>query len=270
VWHTTGDLDEFVDTAGGFLHAHPAEHTIILSALDNVRGRGWPNPPTFGWWAADGGAVTSAYIWMPPYPAVVTGVPDEALPALAGILAEVPMVNAERTVAEAVTALWQPAGITTRVTLRTRLYRLGSLIPATPRPAGRARVADRADRDLVLEWYEAFLREVHDKGEDPVAAVDYRLGYGGFTLWETDEAAVSIAGRTEASAGMVRVGPVYTPPALRGYGYASAVTEAVSLAAQRIADEVLLFTDLANPTSNGIYQRLGYRPVHDRVVLARG
>ena len=69
--------------------------------------------------------------------------------------------------------------------------------------------------------------------------------------------------------GMVRIGPVYTPPERRGRGYASAATAALS---QRLldagAEEVLLYTDLANPVSNSIYQRIGYRPVEDRVVLA--
>jgi predicted GNAT family acetyltransferase len=68
---------------------------------------------------------------------------------------------------------------------------------------------------------------------------------------------------------MIRVGPVYTPPGLRHRGYAGAVTAAVSQAALDAgAAEVLLFTDLANPTSNSLYQNLGYQPVEDRVVLS--
>ena len=68
---------------------------------------------------------------------------------------------------------------------------------------------------------------------------------------------------------MVRVGPVYTPPGLRGRGYGGAATAAVSQAALGAgAREVVLYTDLANPTSNALYQRLGYRPVEDRVVLS--
>ena len=69
--------------------------------------------------------------------------------------------------------------------------------------------------------------------------------------------------------GMVRVGSVYTPPAVRGRGYAGAVTAAVSRAARDAGvREVVLFTDLANPTSNALYQRLGYRPVEDRVTFS--
>jgi predicted GNAT family acetyltransferase len=68
--------------------------------------------------------------------------------------------------------------------------------------------------------------------------------------------------------GVVRVAPVYTPPDLRGRGYAGAVTSVVTQAALATgADDVVLFTDVANPTSNGLYQRLGYRPIEDRVVM---
>ena len=68
---------------------------------------------------------------------------------------------------------------------------------------------------------------------------------------------------------MVRVGPVYTPPELRGRGYAGAATAAASQAALDAGvRQVVLYTDLANPTSNALYQRLGYRPVEDRVIFS--
>jgi GNAT superfamily N-acetyltransferase len=76
---------------------------------------------------------------------------------------------------------------------------------------------------------------------------------------------------TRTVAGMVRVGPVYTPPELRGRGYAGAVTATVShVALDAGVTDVLLYTDLANPTSNALYQRIGYRPVEDRVMLSFG
>ncbi|MDH6123134.1 putative GNAT family acetyltransferase [Kitasatospora sp. GP82] len=69
-------------------------------------------------------------------------------------------------------------------------------------------------------------------------------------------------------AGMSRIGPVFTPAELRGRGYASALVAAGSARARTGgAAEVLLFADLANPTSNSIYRKLGYRPVEDCVVL---
>ena len=131
------------------------------------------------------------------------------------------------------------------------------------------RVADERDRGQLVEWSRAFLREVGDQAEDPAAEVDGRLGYGGLTVWEAGGAPVSMAGITRIVHAMARVGAVYTPPELRGRGYAGGVTAAVSQAALDAgAAEVVLYTDLANPTSNALYERLGYRPVEDRTQLS--
>src|SRR5436189_143738 len=87
---------------------------------------------------------------------------------------------------------------------------------------------------------------------------------GGIVLWEDGGAVVSMAGFGGRTPSGTRIGPVYTPPDLRGRGYASALTAALT---QRLLDGGLrfcfLFTDLANPTSNSIYQRIGYEPVSD-------
>ena len=73
-------------------------------------------------------------------------------------------------------------------------------------------------------------------------------------VWQVGAVPVSMAGRTRTVAGMVRVAPVYTPPELRGRGYAGAATAAVSQAALDAGvREVVLYTDLANPTSNALY-----------------
>jgi predicted GNAT family acetyltransferase len=98
--------------------------------------------------------------------------------------------------------------------------------------------------------------------------VDDGLSHHGFTFWETSGEAVAMAALTREVAGVVRVGEVYTPPAHRRRGYGGAVTTAVSQAGHAAgATAVVLFTDLANPTSNALYQRLGYRPLGDRVLL---
>jgi predicted GNAT family acetyltransferase len=79
-----------------------------------------------------------------------------------------------------------------------------------------------------------------------------------------------MAGRRRVFAGSARLGPVYTPPGLRGRGYGSAVTAAATRAIQDDGGVPVLFTDLANPTSNKIYQQLGYRPVERRLVVTFG
>jgi predicted GNAT family acetyltransferase len=117
-------------------------------------------------------------------------------------------------------------------------------------------------------WYGEFTQVIGEPSTDAEGWADARISSGGITLWEDGEGrAASMAGVTPMVAGQLRVAPVYTPSHLRGRGYAGAVTAEVSRAALASgADEVLLFTDLANPTSNALYQRIGYRPVADFAV----
>ncbi|MBK6019517.1 GNAT family N-acetyltransferase, partial [Streptomyces sp. MBT53] len=151
--------------------------------------------------------------------------------------------------------------------VRQRLYRLTELTPPHPAPPGRPRIAVAKDREQLMRWHGEFGAAIGGHGGMIGSAewADARISYGGVTLWETpDGTPVSMAGVTAKVAGQIRVAPVYTPADLRGRGYAGAVTTEVSRAARTAgATEVLLFTDLANPTSNALYQRIGYRPAAD-------
>ena len=101
--------------------------------------------------------------------------------------------------------------------------------------------------------------------EDVVRALE---GGAGELLWKVGGEPVAQAAARAVSAGMSRIGPVYTPPEHRRHGYAAAVTAAAAQWAQdRGARHVLLYTDLANPTTNRLYPRLGFRPRYDAVEL---
>jgi predicted GNAT family acetyltransferase len=284
-WRITGDLTEYLAAAGAFLRSRPAEHTLPLTVAETLRSAGGnafgADPPLFGWWSADGdqdGTVAGAFVQTPPYPLLLTRAPEPAVPALAAELAErggpLAGVSAAAGVAERFAAAWtRLTGAGSRVGMRQQLYRLDRLTPPRPAPPGAARAAGPADRDLLLRWYAEFLAELGELGENPgdfAALVDDRLaGRGGFLLWEADGVPVSMAGMSRLVAGMVRVTSVYTPPEHRRRGYAAGVTAAVSRAAlDGGAAEVLLFTDLDNPTSNRVYRRLGYQAVEDRLVLS--
>ncbi|MEE1764946.1 MULTISPECIES: GNAT family N-acetyltransferase [unclassified Streptomyces] len=149
---------------------------------------------------------------------------------------------------------------------RTPPHRL-NLTPLTPGEADAlaARLAGPRDRERLVRWYDEFAAAV---GEAPSGAAAARFAEGRVTLWETpDGVPVSMAAVTPVIAGQVRVAAVYTPARLRGRGYAGAVTAEVSRAASAAgAQQVLLFTNLDNTTSNALYVRLGYRPVDDFTV----
>jgi RimJ/RimL family protein N-acetyltransferase len=278
-WTLTGSLEEFAARAGDLLRADPVRHTLPLTLLETLRAAGpsafGDHTPVYGWHqASDGGAVDGAFLQTPPYPVLVV-----ALPA-GGASEFVATVTAERDLPRAVNvagrdeatfldAWGEITGGTASVGPRSRLFRLGDLAPPDPAPAGAARVATAADRELVLAWLVAFHAEAtRESPANAARTLDDRLSHGGFTLWEAGGEPVAMAGRTREVAGVVRVAPVYTPPEHRRRSYGGAVTTAVTQAAlDEGADAVVLFTDQANPTSNALYQRLGYRPVEDRVVL---
>lgn len=125
------------------------------------------------------------------------------------------------------------------------------------------------DLELVIEWLAAFIEEALPRRsvhEQPALVLARRIEDpdGGLMLWEDAGATVSLAGFGNPTPNGTRVGPVYTPPALRGRGYASAlVGQMTAMLLNRGLRFCFLFTDLANPTSNNIYQRVGYEPVSD-------
>ncbi len=277
-WTVTYDLDEFRAAAGDFLGARPARHTTLLTVVSSLvaggSGRYGEQPPVYGWWAEEG-SVEGAFLCTPPYPPLLSPLPGEAARTLARTLAgdgeqKITGVNAGRETAETFATAWTDlTGAVSGVEQNNRLYRLGTLAPPDPAPPGRPRTATAADRDLLLTWYEGFARETQALMDDVAAWVDDKLSYDGITLWELDGRPVGCAGISRTVAGMARVALVYTPPELRGRGYAGAATAAVSRAARAAGvREILLFADLDNPTSNALYQRLGYRPLEDHLVLS--
>jgi GNAT superfamily N-acetyltransferase len=283
-WVTTGDAAGFLAAAGIFLRAERARNTVLLTVTQTaiadpstLAAPGEADPdkwPLFGWWTADDGAVGGAFLHTPPFPVVLTAMPLPAATELAAkSLKDRPLagVNAHDEVATAFATAWANAtGGQVTVHRHMRLYRLAGLVWPDPAPPGAPRTAGDGDAALLTEWVTAFSNEVEEtEGADHAAAVRERLSYGGLLLWETDDGPVSLVGFTRQVAGMVRIGPVYTPPRFRGHGYGSAATAEVSRAALAAgADEVLLYTDLANPVSNSIYQRMGYQEVEDRLALS--
>lgn len=262
-WHETTDVEQFLATAGDLLLGDPGRHTVALTVAENVRAQ--PDGTRFAWWTDEVGEVTGVVSQTPPYPLLLSVVPDEAVRPLVELF-EPRAVNGPTALAAqvaAVSAAYRGGPVTLR--RAERLHRLGTLTP--PVAPGAPRVAGPGDQSLLVRWFDAFIDETGVLPQDTEAAVRERLAFGAFVLWE-DDGPVALAGRTRKAFGAVRIGPVYTPPESRGRGYGGAVTAA---ATQRALDDgakdVVLFTDLTNPTSNGLYRRLGFEPVTDRAVL---
>jgi predicted GNAT family acetyltransferase len=229
------------------------------------------------WLVRDGGEVVGAALRTPPYNLILAQPRStEVLAALAEAVAdeEIPGVVGTEPEIHEFAELWsRQSGLHGRVNMRQGVYALEHVEPLPAAPGSARVAAAHGDRDIVLRWWIAFGEEVlHEGGpgrEHAETSVDHKLGSptGGILLWEDGGEPVSLAGWGGPTPNGIRIGPVYTPPELRGRGYATALTAELS---ERLLDGSLfdggrdfcfLYTDLANPTSNAIYERIGYRLV---------
>ena len=268
------DAEGFLRAAGGFLGAREAEHNLLLGLTGRLLG----NPHRYGaddpYFAVveDAGRVVTAALRTPPHNLVLAETDDPAAyAALAedahGVFDELPGVSGPASTIGAFVAAWGAlTGAGARRAMSQRIYEATEVIRPS-QVGGGMRDAGDGDRELALDWVRAFLREAipEDSPEDAAGFLERNAADpdGRLVLWD-DGSPVSIAGCGAATPRGIRIGPVYTPPELRGRGYASALT--AELTGQLLAggrDFCFLYTDLANPVANSIYHRIGYRPVAD-------
>ncbi|QFR01436.1 GNAT family N-acetyltransferase [Streptomyces phaeolivaceus] len=271
-WHLTEDIDDFLDRAGDFLRSRPVLHNTPLTTLEKWRTNpsALPGPVLFGRLESDGG--TQAIFYRPPTRRLaLTPLSAEQTDALAthltGLGRTLAGVTADHDTAGAFAKAWQEhTGATITLRVQMHLYRLDTLTPPKPHPDGHSRLVGEQDHEHLLRWWRELAADLGETVTiDAASWASTRFAEKRYTFWETpDGTPVSMAGLNPMVAGMVRLDPVYTPAHLRGRGYAAAVTAEVSRAALTAgATEVVLFTDAGNPTSNALYQRLGYHQVTD-------
>jgi predicted GNAT family acetyltransferase len=259
------DTAQFREAAWPLLAADPVKHTVVLTATAR------PLPGAFLTTLHDNGNLIGAAVQTGFYPLVVTGVPAHAAEFAArtvhDLMPDLPAVSGTEEEAKAFSDAWTAlTGTSATRTMATRLFKLGELRP--PRVEGSARGVTEDDLPLIIEWFDAFLTETlpppaNHASADTLAKATFEPG-AFCASWEIDGNPVAVAAGRGPVSGMSRIAPVYTPPGQRGHGYASAVTAAATqIALDRGSDTVLIFTDLANPTTNHIYPAIGYEPIGD-------
>jgi uncharacterized protein len=278
------DPAEFLREAEPFLLADEARHNLMLGIAGNVRNGSIYRDFRL-WLVRDGGEIVAAAVQTPPYNLILAQPRSHrALAALAEAVAaeDLPGVVGATPEATEFADLWtRHTGSPARTNMRQGVYEL-ERVEQPPAVGGSARIATESDREVALRWFVAFADEaLHQGGPggDRVGEmIDHRLSSptAGIMLWEDGGEPVSLAGWGGPTPNGIRVGPVYTPPELRGRGYGTALTAELS---QRLLDGRLfaggrrfcfLYTNLANPTSNAIYERIGYRRIAESAEIAFG
>ena len=265
-------LDAFLDVVGEFLEAREPEHMLTLGVAGEMRAQDETLQSGALVAALARGRVVATALWRPPWNVVLSEI-DQAgtIDALAEELAHEALggVHAPAEHAEAFARAWcARTGAGFRPGMRQRSYAL----EAVSRPngvSGRLRGIHPEDRPILMDWMFGFDSEAmgSEAGRrDLDAFVDGLIagrGRQGF-IWEDNGSPASMCQAAGPTPHGIRIGAVYTPPELRRRGYASALVAAVSQAElDRGRRWCFLFTDLSNPTSNRIYQAIGYRPVRD-------
>lgn len=266
---------EFRTRAEVFLLGREAQHNLMLGLAASLTHKPdlYETQPYFAVVEDDGGVIAAALMTPPHNLALSLVERHEALHLIAhdvhAFRSDTPGVIGPVPVGLQFAEIWcELTGQSFRKKMAERLYRLES-VTAPVGVGGAMRRVRESDRALLLEWMTGFHHDAF--GEAKPADVERSVNnmltlppeMRGTFLWE-NPAPVSLVSYGGPTLNSMRLGPVYTPPEQRGHGYASALTAAVS---QYLLDSgrtfCTLFTDLANPTSNKIYQAIGYAPVCD-------
>ena len=252
----------FCDTAFPFLMKAEAENNLLIgissgfAAATLQAGAG----EKFFWVVRDGAAISGAAMWTPPHDLVLSHpFADSSLAVLAQSLLEarlpLPGLLGPDYAAREFAGMWTAAmGLTADLWRRERVYRLDrvEILPLSP---GRLVLAEPNHRAVLLPLMK--------DSPDTVALLDGFISEGRLYLW-WDEGPVSRAAWTGPTPHGVRITGVYTPPELRRRGYATAAVSTLSsLLLRQGKSFCVLYTDLSNPISNSIYQRIGYKPILD-------
>lgn len=252
--------------------AHPVTLSVVASVTDSLVAdpSRYENPR---WWAARvDGELVAAFMHTPPHPLHVgLATPDQArqlATELAGSGSALPGVGGVRAPAEAFAQEWaERTGSSLETVMEVGAFDLPTR-PMLPWVVpGHYRLASVDDLPLVDRWAQDFSDAV-ERHRTTVPTLEPAVGAGRVGLWVDRDRPVSMAYCSVVNGGVTRVSGVWTPPEHRGRGYASGVVAALSAERMDAGERCMLFTDLANPTSNKIYQAMGYRRIGDHVTIA--
>ena len=266
--------DEFLERMGDYFEQTEALNGLMFGIclqLKNNPFRYGEQQPLFATVEEDS-VIRLAVLMTPPHKLQLcapTSYSAQSIETLAhGLMVnkwDVPAVIAEKNLAESFAREWDAQQkCHHREGMSQRIHELRHVHPVAY-AHGEFRQAEPQDIETVIAWSRAFHRDCFgtDAPERSTRVTEQRVRNGELFFW-CDPLPVSMAGRTRPTPNGESIGPVYTPPEHRGHGYATSVVASLS---QRLLDEgkrfCCLYTDLANPTSNSIYRKIGYVPVAD-------
>ena len=266
------DAAVFATRATGWLVENEAANNLLLGILPSLVESPRPgNERTYLASIEANDEIVGCAFRTPPFHLGVTPMPAAALASLvADVAAVYPSLSGvigPPTTARAVADTWVAAhGGTARLAMQQGIYELERVNFPTTMPRGATRIADPTDAPLLRSWAQAFVADTGIPAHDVHGLADRLVAERAMAIWEVDGEPCCMTGVNGPTPNGIRVSYVYTPPDKRGRGYASALVAHVSRAQLDHGKRFcFLYTDLTNPTSNRIYQKLGYRQVAESI-----
>lgn len=258
----TEDPTFVLNVAGAFLASQPVSHNLVLSLLDARTT--YPEPGRY-WLATENQRVVGVLLQSPlTYGATLTPMNRREVEAMVSAIADagisLPGISGDATTAANFAGHWSERRKSSATPFQgSRLYEW--LEPGeTTNNKGKLRLALPGDRSLMMEWFCAFSNEIGEVSTDTELRVDRWIAAAELWLWDDGEP-TSMAVSRKPAENVVRISGVYTPTEKRKRGYAASCVHALSKHLRHAGFRCILYTDLANPTSNSIYRRIGYRAV---------
>lgn len=263
------------------LRATDPFRTNILGSVATSVATGITSYDAYLWWIAknETGEVVGAAMRTAPHGMVLSPMPLSAVEELARAISvhddQLPSVSGKSAIVSAFVEAYKgtaSAGSQRNFEVEEQLliYSLNKLL--IPSVEGVIRAAEENEYEFILDWYLKFGEDTGVLMPNPEQSVRSGLLNKSLRFWVVNGEKVAMAGHAslvETPSGSVgRIGPVYTPPEHRRKGYAGALTAMLSKELLDRGSKVMLYTDATNPTSNGVYQRIGFELIDEQQEIA--
>lgn len=263
--------DTFLREAGGLLYQNEAVNALMLGLCLSWKPSD-ASPEIRLFRIVQNGKTVSAAVQTPPYNLILTYGTEAQLNVLARFFHDrgfgFPGVVGPSREATYFAETWASLNnITHSIGMTQKIYQANKTI--LPDVKGKLREALPQDEELIAQWlYEFSAESLPEKEkfsltfarEGAKKAIESKQGF----LWLVGDRPVSMAHTGRPTKNGISIRAVYTPPEARKRGYGSVI---VAHLTQRMLERgfsfCCLYTDALNPTSNKIYQDIGYREVED-------
>ena len=266
------NANDFLTETESCLEKNEAENNLILGICTRLKnnikiGEAVPFFAT----VHDEQELTNAAVMTPPWEMMIYG--EENAKALSFLVdnitkdgIDLPGVTGKADIAETFARIWAfSTGARFKIIMNMRVYKLEE-VKYNGEAEGKIRIAEKSDDEVIAKWMNDFdMEALHGESDIDkyLKAAERRIEAGQIYVWEDGGKPVSIAASARKTKNGVTLSMVYTPPELRKKGYATSCVAGLSEFLLKTNKFCALFTDLSNPISNSIYQKIGYIPLCD-------